>query len=93
MDKKQNEVFIIGEKEKMEQERERMLKEVEEKDQKNLAVIRSQNEELEKERKVFQQEKASRYKLEFSNKPVHLNVEGTIMTVALSYSPPSNTTE
>jgi len=82
--KKQNELFILGEKEKMEQERERMLKEVEEKEEQTLAVIRSQHEELEKERQLFQQEKASRYKLEFSNKPVHLNVEGTVMTVALS---------
>jgi len=83
--KKQNEVFIAGEKEKLEQERSRMLKEVEEKDQHNLAVIRSQHEELEKERQLFQQEKVIRYQLEFSNKPIHLNVEGTVMTVALSY--------
>ena len=83
--KKKHEVFMAGEKDKMEQERSRMMKELEEKEEQTLALIRSQQEALEKERQIFQQEKATRYKLEFSNKPVHLNVEGTVMTVALSY--------
>ena len=83
--KKQHEAVVEGEKKKMEQERIHMLKELEEVNQQNIKAIRLQREELEKERKLFLEEKASRYKLEFSNKPVHLNVGGTVMTVSLSY--------
>ena len=83
--KMQNKQFLAGEKEKLEQERLKMMKELDEKEQRSLMAIRSQQEELEQEKKHFQQEKASRYKLEFSNKPIHLNVGGSIMTVALSY--------
>ena len=83
--KKQHEEFILSENEKLKQDRTRMLKELEEKNQRNHALIISQHEELEKEKRLFQQEKSSRYKLEMSNKPIHLNVEGTVMTVALSH--------
>ena len=81
----QNEQFILGEKEKLEQERVKMLQELEEKDERNQEILRSQREALEMDRKLIQHEKTSRYQLELSNKPIHLNVEGTVMTVALSH--------
>ena len=83
--KKQNEIFLLEEKEKLKQERVKMVQEIHQENENNFALIRSQNEALEKERQLFQQEKASRYRLEFSNKPIHLNVGGNVMTVALSY--------
>ncbi|KAF0979420.1 hypothetical protein FDP41_001763 [Naegleria fowleri] len=70
----ENSLFLEQEKNKLMQEKEEMMKQVE-----------KMKEQLELERKEFEQEKLSRYKLENSNKPIHLNVGGTVMTVSLGH--------
>ncbi|KAF0979464.1 hypothetical protein FDP41_001807 [Naegleria fowleri] len=72
--KKENSLYLEQEKNKLMQEREEMMKQFE-----------KMKEQLELERNALQEEKMSRYKLENSNKPIHLNVGGKIMTVSLGH--------
>ncbi|KAG2373822.1 hypothetical protein C9374_011707 [Naegleria lovaniensis] len=72
--KKENSLYLEEEKNKLVQEKNEMLKQTDQMKQ-QLAL----------ERKELQEEKLSRYKFEYSNKPIHLNVGGSVLTVSLGH--------